>query len=104
MRDASATSSRRSFIIFLMPIVVIGGIVGGAFTATEGSAIAVVYALVIGFFVTRRLRLADLPEAWCRTAHHPAVVGAMIAFASVVTYMLTVDHAAGAAVAPAARD
>ena len=82
---------RRSLIIFLMPVVVIGGIVGGAFTATEGSAIAVVYALAIGFFVTRRLKLADLPEAMIRTAITSAVVGAMIAFASVVTYMLTVD-------------
>jgi TRAP-type transport system large permease protein len=83
---------RRSWVIFLMPVVVIGGIVGGAFTATEGSAIAVVYALLIGFFVTRRLKLADLPEAMVRTAITSAVVGAMIAFASVVTYMLTVDQ------------
>lgn len=82
---------KRSIIIFLMPVIVIGGIVGGAFTATEGSAIAVVYALCIGFFVTRRLRLADLPEALVRTAITSAVVGAMIAFASVVTYMLTID-------------
>lgn len=83
---------KRSLIIFLMPVVVIGGIVGGAFTATEGSAIAVVYALLIGFFVTRRLKLADLPEAMVRTAVTSAVVGAMIAFASVVTYLLTVDQ------------
>jgi tripartite ATP-independent transporter DctM subunit len=83
---------KRSWVIFLMPIVVIGGIVGGAFTATEGSAIAVVYAMAIGFFVTKTLRLADLPEAMIRTAITSAVVGAMIAFASVVTYMLTVDQ------------
>jgi TRAP-type transport system large permease protein len=83
---------RRSFLIFLMPVVVIGGIIGGAFTATEGSAIAVVFALIIGFFVTRRLKLADLPEALVRTAITSAVVGAMIAFASVVTYMLTIDR------------
>ena len=83
---------KRSIIIFLMPVVVIGGIVGGAFTATEGSAIAVVYALVIGFFITRRLTLADLPEAIIRTAVTSAIVGAMIAFASVVTYMLTIDQ------------
>ena len=82
---------KRSWIIFMMPVVVIGGIVGGAFTATEGSAIAVVYALAIGFFVTRKLSLADLPEALVRTAITSAVVGAMIAFASVVTYMLTID-------------
>ena len=82
---------KRSLIIFLMPVIVIGGIVGGAFTATEGSAIAVVYALLIGFFVTRKLRLSDLPEAIVRAAITSAVVGAMIAFASVVTYMLTID-------------
>jgi tripartite ATP-independent transporter DctM subunit len=82
---------RRSFIILLMPVIVIGGIVAGVFTATEGSAIAVVYALIIGFFVTRRLRLADLPEALVQTAITSAVVGAMIAFASAVTYMLTID-------------
>jgi tripartite ATP-independent transporter DctM subunit len=71
--------------------VVIGGIVGGAFTATEGAAIAVVYALLIGFFVTRKLRLADLPEVLFRAAIMSAVVGAMIAFASAVTFLLTVD-------------
>lgn len=83
---------KRSFLIFLMPIVVIGGIIGGAFTATEGSAVAVVFALLIGFFVTGQLKLADLPEALVRTAVTSAVVGAMIAFASVVTFMLTVDR------------
>ena len=82
---------KRSLIIFLMPVIVIGGIVGGAFTATEGSAIAVVYALAIGLFVTKKLRVSDLPEAIVRAAITSAVVGAMIAFASVVTYMLTID-------------
>ena len=82
---------RRSIIIFLMPVVVIGGIVGGAFTATEGSAIAVVYALAAGFFVTRRLKVADLPGILLRAAITTAMVGALIAFASVVTHLLTVD-------------
>lgn len=83
---------KRSAIILLMPLVVIGGIVGGAFTATEGSAVAVVFALIAGFGITRRLKLADLPEALVRTAITSAVVGAMIAFASVVTYLLTIDR------------
>jgi tripartite ATP-independent transporter DctM subunit len=82
---------RRSLVIMLMPIVVIGGIIGGAFTATEGSAIAVIFALIAGFGITRQLKLSDLPEALVRTAITSAVVGAMIAFASVVTYMLTID-------------
>jgi len=81
----------RSGVILLMPVVVIGGIVGGAFTATEGSAIAVVYALLVGFFVTRKLRLADLPGVMLRAAITSAMVGALIAFASAVTFLMTVD-------------
>lgn len=82
---------RRSAVIFMMPVLVIGGIVGGAFTATEGGAIGVCYALVIGFFITRQLRLADLPKVLLQAAITSGIVGAMIAFASAVTFLLTVD-------------
>ena len=82
---------RRSWMILLMPVVVIGGIVIGAFTATEGAAVAVVYALLVGFFITRKLKIADLPECLLQAAITTAVVGALIAFASAVTFLVTVD-------------
>ncbi|WP_172331148.1 TRAP transporter large permease [Mangrovicoccus sp. HB161399] len=82
---------RRSFLVFLMPVVVIGGIVIGAFTPTEGAAIGVCYALVLGFFVTRKLTVADLPHVLLTAAKTSAVVGAMIAFASTVTFLFTID-------------
>jgi tripartite ATP-independent transporter DctM subunit len=82
---------RRSVLIVLMPIVVVGGIVGGAFTATEGSAIAVVYALLVGRFVTRQLKWSDLPGAMFRAAVTTGVVGILIAFASGVTFLLSID-------------
>lgn len=82
---------RRSLVVLAMPVLVIGGIVGGAFTATEGSAIAVVYSALLGFFVTRTLKLKDLPALVIRAAITSAVVGALIAFASIITYLMTVD-------------
>lgn len=88
---AVLTELRRSAIVLAMPVLVIGGIVGGAFTATEGSAIAVVYAAALGFFVTRTLKVADLPGIVVRAAITSAMVGALIAFASVITYLMTVD-------------
>jgi tripartite ATP-independent transporter DctM subunit len=81
----------RSWAILLMPVIVIGGIVAGAFTATEGAAIAVVYALVIGLLVTRKLRLKDLPDCLLQAAITSAIVGALIAFASAVTFLITID-------------
>ena len=83
--------TRRSFIVFMMPILVIGGIIGGAFTATEGAAIAVAYALLIGFFITRKLKISDLPVALLNAGIVSAIVGALIAFASQVTYLLTAE-------------
>ncbi len=82
---------RRSAIVLLMPVLIVGGIIGGAFTATEGSAISVVYALILGFGITRSVKLSDLPGIMIRAAITTAVVGALIAFASVITYLMTVD-------------
>lgn len=83
--------TQRSILVFLMPVIVIGGIIGGVFTATEGAAVAVVYALLIGFFITRKLRLSDLPVALLNAGIITAIVGALIAFASQVTYLLTAE-------------
>ena len=80
----------RGWAVVLMPFIVIGGIVGGAFTATEGAAIAVAYALVLGF-ATRELKLADIAPALLKAAITTSIVGALIGFASQVTYLFTAE-------------
>jgi len=83
--------TRKAFLIFMMPVIVVGGIVGGVFTATEGAAIAVVYALGVGFFVTGELKITRLPGAMFRAAVTSAMVAALIAFAATVTFVFTID-------------
>ena len=82
---------RRAYAILLMPVVVVGGIIGGIFTATEGAAIAVMYSLIVGLLVTRKLKLSDLPGCLFRAAVTSSMVGALIAFAATVTFLLTID-------------
>jgi C4-dicarboxylate transporter DctM subunit len=41
----------------LMPVIILGGIYGGIFTPTEASAVAVFYALVVGLFIYREIKL-----------------------------------------------
>jgi TRAP-type transport system large permease protein len=82
---------KRAGAIILMPVVVIGGIVGGVFTATEGAAIAVVYAFIVGKWVTRKLSWDDLPGCMFRAALTSAVVGALIAFATPLTFLFTIE-------------
>lgn len=86
-----ARQARRALVIIMMPVIVVGGIVGGIFTATEGAAIAVVYSAFIGFAITRRLRIADLPGCLYRAAVTSAMVGALIAFASALTFVFTIE-------------
>ena len=90
VRNAIA-QARRALVIILMPVIVVGGIVGGIFTATEGAAIAVVYALIVGFVITRQLKLTDLPGCLFRAAVTSAMVGALIAFAATLTFIFTID-------------
>ncbi|MGR3401278.1 TRAP transporter large permease [uncultured Paracoccus sp.] len=87
----------RALPVLMMPVVVIGGIVGGVFTPTEGAAIAVVYAMLVGFFLTGKLRLSDLPSSLFRAAVGSAMVAALIAFAAGLTFLMTVDMVPSAA-------
>lgn len=71
------------------PIIILGGILIGVFTPTEAAAVAVFYALMIGFFVLRSLRLEELPGVLSRAGITSAVVlllvGAAMAFKTVVS-------------------
>ena len=83
---------RKAAIFLGTPILVIGGIIFGAYTATEGAAIAVLYSALLGIFVTRKLKLTDIFGALVHAGTISAIVGALIAFSSVVTHIFTINH------------
>lgn len=72
----------------LMPVIIIGGIVGGLFTVTESAAVAVVYALLIGVF-TRRLTSALVYQAMLQTALVTSAALLIVAMASLFAWVLT---------------
>ncbi len=83
---------RKALVFLGMPILVLGGIIGGAFTATEGASIAAIYALALGVLVTRKLTFSDILRSLVHAGTVSAVVGALIAFSSVVTHIFTINH------------
>lgn len=72
----------------LLIIIVIGGILGGIFTATEGSAIAVVYSLALSF-IYRSLKLSDLPKLLLESAKTTAIVIFMIGVSSIMSWVMS---------------
>ena len=79
---------RRAWLALLMPVIILGGIYGGVFTPTEASAVAVVYALVVGIFVYRRLDLKTLSHTFHRSVISTAVIMFIIANAGVFGFLL----------------
>ena len=52
--------TKKSIWALLMPVIILGGILGGVFTATEASAVLCVYAVIVGVLVYRDIKLKDL--------------------------------------------
>ena len=63
-----------AFWALFMPAIILGGIVFGVFTATEAAAVAVAYAVLIGFLVYRNLSLKQLWQVLDRSARTTAAV------------------------------
>jgi C4-dicarboxylate transporter DctM subunit len=84
----------RSILVALpalfMPVFIIGGILGGVFTATEAGALAVPYALILAVWVYRELRWRDLPAVFVATLKDTAAIFAIIAVAGLFGYVITV--------------
>ena len=83
---------RRTFVRALpalgMPVIIIGGIVGGVFTPTEAAAVAVLYGLVIAMVIHRDLRVRDLPALVLRAAALSAAVMVIIGTASIFGWLV----------------
>ncbi|OYN89364.1 TRAP transporter large permease [Parenemella sanctibonifatiensis] len=69
-------------------IIVIGGIVGGIFTPTEGAAIAVVYALVLSM-IYREVTVKDFPKLLLNATRTSSVVVFLIALSSIMSFAMT---------------
>jgi len=74
------------------PVIILGGIYGGIFTPTEAAMIAVAYAFVIGVFVYRGIRLADLGPLILRSMRTTTVVMFIIGMASTFGWLLAYEQ------------
>jgi len=77
--------------LFLI-VLVIGGIIGGVFTATEAGAIAVLYAWALSTFVYRQIDLADLKELLLKSAETTAIVMFLIGTSMAMSWILAYEN------------
>lgn len=96
-RDIKFSISRlaKSFVVaipaLIMPLIIVGGIMGGVVTATEAAAIAVLYSLLYGF-ITRTIKLSDLPEIIYKASITIGVVLMVISTAKLFSIVITMNQ------------
>lgn len=83
---------KKAIWALFMPIIILGGIYGGIFTATEASAVAVAYALFVGFFIYRTLNLKKLFETFKEAAITTTVIMLVLSTAQLFAYVLTYEN------------
>ena len=87
-------SVKDAFLAIMAPVIILGGIIGGVFTATEAAAVAVVYSFIIGFFVYREIKLADLPDMFIRAGVISAIVMVLIGTSTTFGIVLSFEQTA----------
>jgi tripartite ATP-independent transporter DctM subunit len=83
-----AASLRTVWPALLAPIIIVGGILSGVFTATEAGVVACLYAFVVGYFFYRKIRLRDLREIFVEAAITTTMVSAIIAVSGAMGWLL----------------
>lgn len=81
-----------AFPSLLLVFIVIGGILGGIFSATEASAVAVLYALILGVVVYREVRIGDLPRIFLKASKTTSVVMILVGASQAMGWVLAYEQ------------
>ncbi|WP_246072158.1 TRAP transporter large permease [Martelella lutilitoris] len=89
---AVISAFREGFLAALLPVFILGSILGGFATPTEAAAVAVAYALFVGGVIYRSLSWADLYQIGVRTARITGVIFLIIASATILGWWMTYNR------------
>lgn len=85
-------SAKESFFAILMTLIILSSILFGVVTPTEASILAVVYGILVGFFIYKQLTIRTLLECMKSTAVSSAAIMVLVGMANVFAYILTKEQ------------
>lgn len=81
-----------SFFAMLTPLIIIGGVIGGIFTATEAGVVACVYGLLCGLFIYRTIKFKDLFPIFRKATESSCMVMMIMGIATIYSYIFAVEN------------
>jgi len=85
-------SALRAIPALLMPVIILGGILGGVFTPTESGGVAVTYAVIVGALYYRRLKLKRLPAILLSAGIDTAIVMLLLGLSEPFAWVIAVEQ------------
>ncbi len=82
-------SIRTVWVALLAPVIILGGILTGVFTATEAGVVACIYSFVVSFFFYRSVKISDLPKIIYNSAITTTMVVGIISVAGALGWLLS---------------
>lgn len=83
-----------AIIPLMMPVIIMGGILGGIFTPTEAAAVACLYGMIVGLFILKTLTFKQLPKLLLNAAAMAAMVQIILAMSGILGWTIAVFHIA----------
>lgn len=80
---------KEAFWAIMLTVLILFGILGGVFTPTEASIAAVLYAVLVGKFIYKQLKISDLPKILLDSMVGTAAIMMLVGFANVFAWILT---------------
>ncbi|MBI0401111.1 TRAP transporter large permease [Cyclobacterium marinum] len=82
----------QAFWALMMTAIILFGIIGGVFTPTEASIVAVIYAIAIGLWVYKELKIKMIPAILLQSAKTTAALMVLVGFANLFAWIMTVEE------------
>jgi tripartite ATP-independent transporter DctM subunit len=76
----------------LLIVIVIGGIIAGFFTATEASAVAVIYSFILSVIIYREVKIKEIPSILLKTVETTAIVMLLIGTSKAMSWILSYEN------------
>ncbi len=87
-----AVGAWKALPALLMPIIIMGGILGGAFTPTEAAGVVTVYAFLVGMFFYRRLKWRRLPDVLLNAGLESAMIMLLLGLSEPFSWVVAVEQ------------
>ncbi len=86
------TVTKSAAYALFMPVIILGGILSGIFTATEAAAVSVGYSLIVSIVIYRKMTMDKFKKALEKTVRTTASIYLIVAFTSVVGWILAMER------------